>query len=87
MNMESGGVASSVERFAIHAQLEQVYKKYQGVGDADTTREEWMADIRRDTLASHLASHSRLLYFATASGKSVARVRAEFLDRLASASP
>jgi splicing factor 3B subunit 5 len=77
----------NVERFQIHAQLEQMYKKYQGVGNADTSREEWMNDIRRDTLASHLASHSRLLYFAAASGKSVARIRAEFLDRLSSNSP
>ena len=70
--------------FQIHAQLEQVYRKYQGVGNADTTREEWMREIRRDTLASHLASHSRLLYLATASGKSVARVRVELLEQLAS---
>ena len=83
MNTSTG----SVERFRIHAQLEQVYGRYQGTGDADTSREEWMKEIQRDSLASHLASHSRLLYFARASGKSVARVRAEFLARLSSSNP
>lgn len=74
--------SSSIERLAIHAQLEQVYRKYQGVGNADTTREEWQREVRKDAAASHLGNSSRLLYLAVVQGKSLARVRAEMLDKL-----
>eukprot|EP01055_Gregarina_sp_Pseudo9_P003454 Gregarina_sp_Pseudo_9__3453@NODE_3620_length_599_cov_17_103571_g3312_i0_p1_GENE_NODE_3620_length_599_cov_17_103571_g3312_i0NODE_3620_length_599_cov_17_103571_g3312_i0_p1_ORF_typecomplete_len102_score7_31SF3b10/PF07189_11/3_3e32_NODE_3620_length_599_cov_17_103571_g3312_i035340 len=72
--------ASVYDRFNIHAQLEHLQSKYTGTGHADTTKWQWGATIRRDTLASHVGHHSRLMYFAVARGETIARVRYEFLS-------
>jgi len=73
----------NLDRFNIHAQLEGLFLKTPGTGTADTTKHEFITNIHRDTLASHVSCHSRLLYFALAENVSVARIRARLLDRMA----
>eukprot|EP01056_Protomagalhaensia_sp_Gyna25_P001333 Protomagalhaensia_sp_Gyna_25__1332@NODE_166_length_4697_cov_16_379777_g129_i0_p3_GENE_NODE_166_length_4697_cov_16_379777_g129_i0NODE_166_length_4697_cov_16_379777_g129_i0_p3_ORF_typecomplete_len108_score13_01SF3b10/PF07189_11/1_4e34SF3b10/PF07189_11/7_3e03_NODE_166_length_4697_cov_16_379777_g129_i043324655 len=75
--------ASVYDRFNIHAQLEHLQSKYTGTGHADTTKWQWGTTIRRDTLASHIGHHARLMFFAVAKGQTIARVRYEFLSELA----
>eukprot|EP01054_Gregarina_sp_Poly1_P001255 Gregarina_sp_Poly_1__1254@NODE_1303_length_4431_cov_1311_404675_g882_i0_p3_GENE_NODE_1303_length_4431_cov_1311_404675_g882_i0NODE_1303_length_4431_cov_1311_404675_g882_i0_p3_ORF_typecomplete_len112_score11_48SF3b10/PF07189_11/1e34SF3b10/PF07189_11/1_8e04Longin/PF13774_6/0_27EspB/PF05802_11/1Activator_LAG3/PF11498_8/6_NODE_1303_length_4431_cov_1311_404675_g882_i040674402 len=75
--------ASVYDRFNIHAQLEHLQSKYTGTGHADTTKWQWGSTIRRDTLASHVGHHSRLMYFAVAKGQTIARIRYQFLSDLA----
>ena len=66
----------------IHAQMEHLQLKYQGTGHADTTREEWMSNMQRDTLASHVAHKNRLMYMALVENESIARVRQKCLDKM-----
>ena len=72
----------SGEKMNIHAQMEHLQLKYQGTGHADTTREEWITNMQRDTLASHVAHRNRLMYMAVAGNESMARVRQNCLDRM-----
>lgn len=66
----------------IHAQMEHLQLKYQGTGHADTTREEWMTNMQRDTLASHVAHRNRLMYMALAENEPIARIRQKCLDKM-----
>jgi splicing factor 3B subunit 5 len=72
----------SEQKMNIHAQMEHLQLKYQGTGHADTTREEWITNMQRDTLASHVAHRNRLMYMALACNESVARVRQSCLDKM-----
>ncbi len=72
----------NLERFNIHAQLEHLYLKYPGTGTADTTKHEWITNIHRDTLASHICSPARLRYFAVAENTSMARIRHRLLNQM-----
>jgi len=72
----------NLDRFNIHAQLEALALKYPGTGTADTTKHEFITNIHRDTLASHISSHSRLLYMAVAENSSVARMRHRLLNQM-----
>ncbi len=53
------------ERLNFHNQIEHLHSKYTGTGNVDTSKWEWGTNIQRDTLASHMGHHSRLLYMAT----------------------
>ena len=77
----------NLDRFNVHAQLEQIYANYPGVGNADTTPEEWQEQIRRDTIASNISHYSRLIYISTITGESVARVKLRLIEELASIPP
>lgn len=66
---------SSYDRFNIHAQLEHLQSKYQGSGNSDTTRWEWLTNIHRDTLASHVGHYSRLAFFAVVENEPIAKLR------------
>ena len=72
----------NLDRFNIHAQLEQLYAKYPGTGSADTTKHEWITNIHRDTLASHISSPSRLMYFAVCENQSIAKIRYRLLNQM-----
>ncbi|CEM29097.1 unnamed protein product [Vitrella brassicaformis CCMP3155] len=70
------------DRFNIHAQLEHLQMKYQGTGNADTTKWEWTTNIHRDTLASHVGHYSRLAYLAVAENEPIARIRFRCLQAI-----
>ena len=72
----------NLDRFNIHAQMEHLYLKYPGTGTADTSKHEWISNIHRDTLASHISSPSRLAYFAVCENTSIARIRMRLLNQL-----
>ena len=72
----------NLNRFTIHAQLESLSFKYPGTGGADTTKHDWVSNINRDVLASHVSSHSRLAYFAACENTSIARIRMRLLNRM-----
>ena len=74
----------SGEKYNIHAQMEHLQMKYQGTGHADTTKHEWISNMQRDTLASHVSHHSRLMYMATAENESIARTRFNCLNAMIS---
>ncbi|ODV59833.1 U2 snRNP complex subunit YSF3 [Ascoidea rubescens DSM 1968] len=42
--------------------FDHLKSRYIGVGDADTTQDEWISNIKRDTYSS-FASHPNLLYY------------------------
>ena len=71
-----------MERLNIHAQMEHLQMKYQGSGHADTTKHEWITEMHRDTLASHVGHHSRLMFFAIAENESIERQRFDFLNKM-----
>jgi splicing factor 3B subunit 5 len=71
-----------MERLNIHAQMEHLQMKYQGTGHADTTKYEWVTEMHRDTLASHVSHHSRLMYMSLAENESIARVRFNCLEKM-----
>ena len=72
----------SNEKFNIHAQMEHLQLKYQGTGHADTTRAEWAQEMQRDTLASHVGHHSRLMYIALVNNESIAKTRFDCLKKM-----
>lgn len=74
--------SSASGQFGFTAQLEYLQRKYVGTGHADTTKLEWATNIKRDTNASHIGNHSRMMYFATAQNESLARLRYQFLNDL-----
>uniref|UniRef100_A0A0G4HNP6 Splicing factor subunit n=1 Tax=Chromera velia CCMP2878 TaxID=1169474 RepID=A0A0G4HNP6_9ALVE len=74
---------SGYDRYNIHAQMEHLQSKYHGTGTSETSKWEWAANIQRDTAASHLGSHSRLLYFATVENESIARIKYRMLNSMA----
>ena len=71
-----------MERMNVHAQIEHLQMKYQGAGHADTTRYEWASNMQRDTLASHVSHHSRLMYMAIGENEPIARVRLNCLNKM-----
>ena len=69
-------------KFNLHAQMEHLQMKYQGTGHADTTRFEWMSNMQRDTLASHVGHENRLMMMALVENEPVARVRFNCLNKM-----
>jgi len=45
--------------------MDHLYSKQVGCGHADTTKWEFLTNIHRDSLASHVGHHSRLAYMAS----------------------
>lgn len=66
-----------------HKQYVQLKSKYLGIGNADTSRAEFLATIHRDTYAS-MAHHQPLLrYTALAMGENPELLRQEFVKKMA----
>ena len=68
-----------LERFNIQAQLERLSLKYPGTGTADTTKEEWITNIHKDTIARALSDWAQLAYIAAAQGTSVGKVKYDLM--------
>mmetsp|Transcript_75740 Transcript_75740/g.88097 ORF Transcript_75740/g.88097 Transcript_75740/m.88097 type:complete len:88 (-) Transcript_75740:169-432(-) len=67
------------DRYNIQNQVEHLQMKYVGTGHADITKWEWGTNMVRDTLASHVGHHSRLVYFACAENQTTSRQRYDML--------
>mmetsp|Transcript_5542 Transcript_5542/g.7091 ORF Transcript_5542/g.7091 Transcript_5542/m.7091 type:complete len:86 (-) Transcript_5542:1465-1722(-) len=61
---------------------EQLKARYIGTGHADITKHEWITNQHRDTYASHVGHYDQLSYYAVAQNESIARVRAQFLEKI-----
>ena len=61
---------------------DQLKAKYIGTGDADMTKYEWVTNMHRDTMASHVGHYDQMSYYAVAQNESLGRVKKEFLERL-----
>lgn len=56
--------------------------KYIGIGNADTTRDEFFTNVHRDTLASIAQHDSLLMYNAVALNKPKAFVKQDLIKRM-----
>ena len=70
------------DRWSAQAQLDHLHQRYFGTGSADTTKWEWGNNIRRDSLASHIGHHSRLVYMGMVENKSLSRMKSEMLWKM-----
>ena len=70
------------ERWNAQLQLEHMQQKYVGAGHADMTRWEWGTNIQRDSMASHIGHHPRLIYMAMAQNYSLARTKHQMLWKM-----
>lgn len=57
--------------------------KYVGLGDADTTREEFISNIKRDTYSSLVGHDSLLTHLSVSTGKPKALLRNELINKMA----
>ena len=62
--------------------MDHLYAKQVGCGHGDTTKWEFMTNIHRDSLASHVGHYSRIAYMAGVSNESVAKTRIQSLERM-----
>lgn len=63
-------------------QLEALQAKHIGTGHADTTRQEWTANILRDSYASYIGHPPLLSYMAVGMGTSRELVRGEMIEKM-----
>ncbi|XP_042911710.1 splicing factor 3B subunit 5 [Parasteatoda tepidariorum] len=70
------------ERYNIFSQLEHLQSKYIGTGHADTSKFEWIVNQHRDSLASFMAHHDMLNFFAIAENESKARIRFSLIEKM-----
>ena len=77
---------TSTDRFNVNLTLsrnwEYLKARYVGTGNPDTTREEWITNVQRDTLASGVGHVDQLAFCALASNQSLERTRMEMLNKL-----
>jgi splicing factor 3B subunit 5 len=62
--------------------MDHLYAKTVGCGHPDTTKWEFATNIQRDSLASHIGHHSRLVYMASVQNEPVAKMRMQMLERM-----
>ena len=55
--------------------MDHLYAKTVGTGHPDTTKWEFATNIQRDSLASHIGHHSRLVYMAAVQNEPPAKMR------------
>lgn len=62
--------------------MDHLYAKTVGCGHPDTTKWEFATNIQRDSLASHIGHHSRLVYMASVQNEPVAKMRMQMLEKM-----
>ena len=62
--------------------MDHLYAKTVGCGNPDTTKWEFVTNIHRDSLASHVGHYSRLSYMAGIENESIAKTKLKFLERM-----
>ena len=85
-NQTSQMAESTADRFNVNLTLsrnwEYLKARYVGTGNPDTTREEWLTNIQRDTLAGSVGHFDQLSFCALATNQSVERTRMEMLNKM-----
>ncbi|KAJ2082254.1 hypothetical protein H4R24_001700 [Coemansia sp. RSA 988] len=71
-----------MDKFGMHNQTEQLYARYEGTGNADTSRYEWLTNQHRDTLAHYVMDDSLAMFISIAEGNSVTRTKLNMLERM-----
>jgi splicing factor 3B subunit 5 len=61
---------------------DQLKARHIGTGDADMSKHEWVTNMHRDTLASHVGHYDQLSYYAVAVNESIGRVRYSFIEQM-----
>ena len=62
--------------------MDHLYAKTVGCGHPDTSKWEFVTNVQRDSLASHVGHYSRLAYMAGVENESIARMRIKFLEKM-----
>lgn len=62
--------------------FELLQKRFIGLGNADTTREQWIANVQRDSLTSYIGHPPILEMFSVALGEPPCQVRQRFIDQM-----
>ena len=62
--------------------LEALQARYIGTGHADTTKYEWLSNIKRDSCASYIGHNPLLSYMAVGMGESKEKVRTKMLEKM-----
>lgn len=75
-------IESMGDRYNIQSQQEHLLSKYVGTGHADFTKYEWIVNQHRDSLASYIAHHDMVNFFAVGSQESKARVLFDLYERM-----
>ncbi|KAA8896487.1 hypothetical protein TRICI_006892 [Trichomonascus ciferrii] len=70
-----------MDRLRVQQQFEQLQNRYIGVGNPDTTRDEWRSNVARDSYASYIGHPPMLQHFSIALGQPQAVTHAQFIDR------
>ena len=77
---------ATTDRFNVNLTLSRNWDylkaRYIGTGNPDTTRDEFITNIQRDTLASGVGHFDQLTFFALATNQSIERTRVEMLDKM-----
>ena len=72
----------SADRFNLNKNFEQIQTKHIGTGNSDLSKFDWATNQHRDSIASHVAHHDMLTYFAVAQGTSTGRVKYQLYEKL-----
>ncbi|KAK9475740.1 splicing factor 3B subunit 5/RDS3 complex subunit 10 [Lipomyces japonicus] len=70
------------DKLRVQQQLEQLQTRYVGVGHADTTKHEWLSNIRRDSYASYIGHPPLLEYYAVALNEPQVKIATEFIEKM-----
>jgi splicing factor 3B subunit 5 len=62
--------------------LEALQARYVGTGHADTTKYEWLSNIKRDSCASYIGHNPLLSYMAVGLGEPKEKVRTKMLEKM-----
>lgn len=69
-----------MDRLRVQQEFEQSKSRYIGVGGPDTTRDEWRANVARDSYASYIGHPPMLQQFSIAFGEPQAVTKRKFID-------
>lgn len=61
---------------------ESLKNKYIGLGDSDTTKEEWLANVTRDRYSNMVTHKQSLYHLGVALNKPTALVRDELIQKM-----
>ena len=79
-------MTEAADRFNVNLSLsrnwEYLRSRYVATGSPDITRDEWITNVQRDTLASGIGHFDQLTFFALASNQSIERTRVEMLNKM-----
>lgn len=70
------------DRLRDEQKFELLQKRFIGIGNPDTTREEWLTNVQRDSLTSYVGHGPLLEMFSVAYGEPPSKVRHRFIDQM-----